>query len=463
MRRLTISLLTAALFGCSFGSNDGLVARAGEHDLTVEELASMLASGNKVLLRRHMVEMWAHRWVEFSLFAQAAAKGDSLLDPETVRRARWPDEYGELIDLLRTRLVEERVLVNDATLDSAYQDPERHVLYHILVRTPPDISPPDRDAARHRADRIRSRLTAGEAWEDLNELNEDPVAKAQGGGLGLAGREDFVQAFSDAAFALAPGAISDVVETRFGFHVIWRPSLTDAREEIAEAVRLEIEERMLAEYQEEILVDHRVELRDNAAGVMREIARAPFLAFQDQELLGTYDGERFTTLDFVHWLQALPPYIHQQTAGMSDEQLEFLAEDLMLQEVQVRTARELGLAVSDSILGGMYQELAYDVHAIRRRLAIDSALAAASTDEARLAAMNAVVNAFILDVAVNMTDAVVVPAFLASKLRSEQRWRVSSQGVDQALALAEELRAARVGTPTPAQVPVPAPPSEEPR
>jgi len=262
---------------------------------------------------------------------------------------------------------------------------------------------------------------------------------------------------------LAPGAISDVVETRFGFHVIWRPTLEQARDEITEAVRREIEERTLAEYQDGLVTEHRVEVRDDAPGRMREVARAPFVAFQDQEMLGTYDGEPFTTLDFVHWLHALPSYLHQQTAGMTDEQLEFFAEDLMLQEIQVREARALGLALPDSMFDEMRREFGYDVRSIRQRLQIDSALAAAPTDEARVAAMNAVVDAFILDVAVNMTNVVVVPAFLASKLRSEYRWRVWSRGLDQALALAEELRAARAGTPPPVQVPVPAPPAEEPR
>jgi hypothetical protein len=399
--------------------------------------------------------------VEFSLFAQAVAAGDSLLDTATIRQARWPDEYGELIDLLRDHLVSELVVVNEAVLDSAYRDPERRVLYHILVRTPPDMSPPDRNAARRRAESIRRRLVAGEPWAELNELNEDTQHKPQGGSLGLARREDFVQAFSDAAFALAPGAISDVVETRFGLHVIWRPTLEEAREEITEAVRQEIEGRTLAEYQDRLLTEHRVTVRDGAPGLMREAARAPFRAFQDQEVLGTYDGEPFTTLDFVHWLQALPSYLHQQTAGMTDEQLDFFAEDLMLQEVQVREARALGLTLPDSTFQEMRRELGYDVRSIRQRLQIDSALAAAATDHARVAAMNAVVDAFILDVAVNMTDVVVVPAFLASKLRSEHRWRVSSRGLDQVLALAEELRAARGGTLPPAQAP--APPAEEPR
>ncbi|MCA9638163.1 MAG: peptidylprolyl isomerase, partial [Myxococcales bacterium] len=44
----------------------------------------------------------------------------------------------------------------------------------------------------------------------------------RGGDLGPVGRGMFAVAYEDAAWALAPGALSEVVETDFGFHVIQR-------------------------------------------------------------------------------------------------------------------------------------------------------------------------------------------------------------------------------------------------
>ena len=84
---------------------------------------------------------------------------------------------------------------------------------------------PDRDAAnlavKERLLAIRERIINGEKFSTLARLySQDPGSSRKGGELGMASKSIFWPAFSDAAMALKPGVVSQIVETPDGFHII---------------------------------------------------------------------------------------------------------------------------------------------------------------------------------------------------------------------------------------------------
>ena len=84
---------------------------------------------------------------------------------------------------------------------------------------------PDRDAAnlavREKLLELRERIINGEKFSTLARIySEDPGSARRGGELGMASKSIFWPVFSDAAMALKPGVISQIVETPDGFHII---------------------------------------------------------------------------------------------------------------------------------------------------------------------------------------------------------------------------------------------------
>ena len=84
---------------------------------------------------------------------------------------------------------------------------------------------PDREAAniavKERLLALRERIINGEKFSTLARIySQDPGSSRKGGELGMASKSIFWPAFSDAAMALKPGVVSQIVETPDGFHII---------------------------------------------------------------------------------------------------------------------------------------------------------------------------------------------------------------------------------------------------
>lgn len=101
-----------------------------------------------------------------------------------------------------------------------FKMPERVHASHILVKVDPNASDASKAESRKKLEGIKARLDGGEDFAKLAEENSDCPSSAKGGDLGFFMRGQMVAPFEDAAFALNPGNTSDVVETRFGYHLI---------------------------------------------------------------------------------------------------------------------------------------------------------------------------------------------------------------------------------------------------
>jgi protein-export membrane protein SecD len=89
-----------------------------------------------------------------------------------------------------------------------------------------------KEEARAKIEALKEQATPENFEELVKQNSQEPGAIESGGDLGWFGPGAMVQSFEDAAFAQESGMISDIVETEFGFHLIWKQderTVKDAR------------------------------------------------------------------------------------------------------------------------------------------------------------------------------------------------------------------------------------------
>ncbi len=112
-----------------------------------------------------------------------------------------------------------RKIYDDATKQMGGQQ-EVHAR-HILFRVNDPNDQAASQAAEAKVKAVIDRLKKGEDFVTIaNALTEDPSGKQNGGDLGFFGRDQMVPEFSEVAFRLEKGQISEPVKTQFGWHVL---------------------------------------------------------------------------------------------------------------------------------------------------------------------------------------------------------------------------------------------------
>src|SRR5215472_7036474 len=166
--------------------------------------------------------------------------------------------------VLQDKDAESKVVVEPAELQryysshqDAYRTPERVKVRHILILAPkpgPDgkLDPKDQkavDEARAKAEDVLKQLRAGGNFAELaNKYSQDPGNQGKNGGeLGWAQRGNFVPEFEKVAFGQAPGQISDLVKTEYGFHIIQTEEKEPARVKPFSEVKNDIEKIVKAQ------------------------------------------------------------------------------------------------------------------------------------------------------------------------------------------------------------------------
>src|SRR6266702_3231591 len=238
MRRVGLMLVVLTLAGCNalrdaFSAHAEVAGMAAGQTLTVDRLADLAGHARRVPLRAEVISGLAGMYLDYAVFATTLARGRDLNDTALVLAAEWPAVSQIRWERFHDRLVASRVKLTRAQTDSAYVAGGVRLFQHILIRVPPNAAPPEQSKKQQEAAGVLRQAAAqhGANFAQLaKRYSDDPGSKARGGYLPATGRGQFVPAFDSAAWKLEPGAMSEVIRSPFGFHIIRRPPLAEVRD-----------------------------------------------------------------------------------------------------------------------------------------------------------------------------------------------------------------------------------------
>jgi peptidyl-prolyl cis-trans isomerase D len=187
---------------------------------------------------------------------------------------RIPEKRNLALVVIDQADVEARVSVSESELQQAYNQeqerfrtPDRVKVRHILLNT--TDKPKEEDAKiKAKADSLLKQLRAGADFAELAKKNsEDPVSRDKGGDLDWVVRGQTVPEFENAAFALKPKQISEVVKTQYGYHILQVLDREQARlrpfEEVKTELATELKRQRVAGEMERLADTTQAELRKN--------------------------------------------------------------------------------------------------------------------------------------------------------------------------------------------------------
>jgi peptidyl-prolyl cis-trans isomerase C len=258
-----------------------VLAKVGGEIITVDDFESELSSLPEYTQKRMntMEQKKKHleKMIDERLLLLEAGK----------RKLDQDEEIQKKVDRYRNRLITEKLYREIATERSAvgaeeiqayyqehkdrFQQKERIRVSQILILSPPNASAEKQAEAKKKAQEALNRVRAGEDFATVaKEYSEGPAA-SRGGDLGFFSRGRMVPEFEEIAFSLKEvGDKSDLVRTKFGFHIIELTGRQPAQELALEDVKDRIVRQLESARRREVRQSLADELREQAKVEIQE-------------------------------------------------------------------------------------------------------------------------------------------------------------------------------------------------
>ncbi len=161
----------------------------------------------------------------------------------------------------------EAIKISDRDLKKYFESSPEIKASHVLFKVDPKADKTKEEDVRKKAEEVLKKARAGDDFSELaKKYSEGPSAK-NGGDLDYFTRDSMVSEFSEVAFKLKKiGDISDLVRTKYGFHIIKLTGIRDFKS----ADKRRLQNQVKAQKQKEIYENFFSALKKNAKITINE-------------------------------------------------------------------------------------------------------------------------------------------------------------------------------------------------
>lgn len=441
-RALWLGLLlgTVALTGCegireAFSPQANMVAVAAGRRLPTDRVVALLTRipGTP---QPEAASLVADLWVDLQLFAQARIEGTLPGDSLAVERIMWPQLLQGRMRAWQDTLAARRPPLTDEVVDSAYAEGTARLFQHVIV-VPEGVTARDSTTARARITSLLAQARRGADFGGLARQNTD-MSREDQGFLPVGPRGQFVPEFEEAAWQLAPGEVSDVVESSFGFHLIRRTPVDEARPRMTEYLQQSVSQRLDSLYIADLARANDLKVQANAPQLMRDAAGDLDAARRSSRRIATFGRAALTVSDFARWMEALPPGAPRQFVQQPDSVLRVFAEGLAQNQLVIRQIDSAGIEVPVATWQAL--ELAYraTVDQMAQGVGLMDSVVADTTLPAaqRLDSASSRIERYLDLLVSGEVQYRPFPSPLSTLLRERGRYRINRAGITRALELA---------------------------
>ena len=139
---------------------------------------------------------------------------------ESLRVSVYVDEYLEEKGISEPQIPEERIRETYDRNPESYSREESIEVRHILIAVEENAGAEAKEQASQKAEKIRKKVLKGKDFAEMAKKHSDCNSAPGGGDLGRIKRGYMPRTFDKVAFTTEKDAVSEVVETKFGYHII---------------------------------------------------------------------------------------------------------------------------------------------------------------------------------------------------------------------------------------------------